>query len=131
MDRAHRPADGCVCACEPEAGAGIRQVTACRNDGRRTGGRKENGMMTRPRYPSLYQINTRVRLSEIAAELRRPATLDDIGDRELDYLKQTGFDLVWFLGVWQTGPAGRKVSLSNPEWLAEYHHILPDFKSSD
>jgi Alpha amylase, catalytic domain len=85
----------------------------------------------RPRYPSLYQINTRVRLSELAAELGRPATLDDISDRELDSLKQTGFDLVWFLGVWQTGPAGRKISLSNPEWLEEYHRILPDFKPAD
>jgi hypothetical protein len=87
--------------------------------------------MTRPRYPSLYQINTRVRLSELEAELGRPATLDDISNFELDSLKETGFDLVWFLGVWQTGPAGRKVSLSNPEWLAEYHHILPDFQPSD
>src|SRR5262249_45453053 len=87
--------------------------------------------MTRPHYPSLYQINTRVRLSELGAELGRPATLDDINDQELDYLKRTGFDLVWFLGVWQTGPAGRKVSLSNPEWLAEYRRVLPDFQESD
>lgn len=87
--------------------------------------------MTLPRYPSLYQINTRVRLSELAAQLGRPATLDDITDRELNFLKQTGFDFVWFLGVWQTGPAGRKVSLSNPEWVEEYHRILPDFQPSD
>lgn len=85
----------------------------------------------RPRYPTLYQINTRVRLSQLAAERGRHATLDDIGDSELDYFKQTGFDLVWFLGVWQTGPAGRKVSLENPEWLSEYRHILPDFQPSD
>jgi glycosidase len=88
-------------------------------------------MMTRPRYPSLYQINTRVRLSELAADLGRAATLDDISNEELDYLKQTGFDFVWFLGVWQTGPAGRKVSRSNPEWLAEYHNILPDCQERD
>src|SRR5215470_13620230 len=86
---------------------------------------KEISIMTRPRYPSLYQINTRVRLSELAAELGRPATLDDISNQELDYLKRMGFDLVWLLGVWQTGPAGRKVSLSNPEWLEEYHRVLP------
>jgi hypothetical protein len=88
-------------------------------------------MTPRPRYPSLYQVNTRVRLSELGAELGRPATLDDVSDRELDYLKETGFDMVWFLGVWQTGLAGRKVSLSNPEWLAEYRHVLPDFQPSD
>lgn len=87
--------------------------------------------MTLPRYPSLYQINTRVRLSELAARVGRPATLDDIRDQELDFLKETGFDFVWFLSVWQTGPAGRKVSLSNPEWLEEYRRILPDFQSRD
>ena len=37
-----------------------------------------------PRYPSLYQINTRVWLTELAAELGRPATLDDVPDEELD-----------------------------------------------
>lgn len=87
--------------------------------------------MTLPRYPSLYQINTRVRLSELATQLGRPATLDDISNQELDFLKQTGFDFVWFLGVWQTGPAGREVSCSNPEWLDEYHRILPDFQLRD
>ena len=30
-----------------------------------------------PRYPSLFQINTRVRLSELSAALGRPATLDE------------------------------------------------------
>ena len=70
------------------------------------------------RYPSLFQVNTRVRLSEIAAALGRAATLDDIPDVELDRLAADGFDLVWFLGVWQTGDAARRVSRSNPGWLA-------------
>ena len=42
--------------------------------------------MSGPRYPSLYQVNTRVRLSELATALGRPATLDDITDAELDAL---------------------------------------------
>ena len=87
--------------------------------------------MPAPRYPSLFQINTRVRLSELSAVLGRPATLDDISDAELDRLAGDGFDLVWFLGVWQTGEAARRVSASNPEWLAEYHRVLPDFQESD
>jgi len=88
-------------------------------------------MMYSPRYPSLYQINTRVRLSELSTSLGRPATLDDIPDVELDGLTRDGFDLVWLLGVWQTGEAARRVSRSNPEWLAEYQRILPDFQESD
>src|SRR5262245_43453732 len=87
-------------------------------------------MRTR-KYPSLFQVNTRVRLSELSNALKRPATLDDITDAELDQLASDGFDLVWFLGVWQTGEAARQVSASNPEWLADYHRILPDFQESD
>ncbi len=87
--------------------------------------------MSDPHYPSLYQINTRVRLSELSAMLGRPATLDDVPDAELDQLARDGFDLVWFLGVWQTGEAARRVSATNPEWRAEYQRILPDFRESD
>ena len=83
------------------------------------------------RYPALFQINTRVRLSELSAALGRKATLDDIPDAELDRLAADGFDVVWFLGVWQTGEAARRVSRSNPEWLAEYRRVLPDFRESD
>ena len=87
--------------------------------------------MSTPRYPSLFQINTRVRLSELCSALGRTATLDDVTDGELDQLARDRFDLVWFLGVWQTGEAARRVSATNPEWLADYHRILPDFQESD
>jgi glycosidase len=87
--------------------------------------------MSLPRCPSLYQINTRVRLAEIGASLGRPATLDDWTDAELDDLAETGFDIVWLLGVWQTGTAARSVSLSNPEWLHEYRSTLPDYQEPD
>jgi hypothetical protein len=70
-------------------------------------------------------------MAELAVELNRPATLDDITDKELDQLAADGFDLVWFLGVWQTGEAARSVSASNPDWIAEYHRVLPDLKDSD
>ncbi len=88
-------------------------------------------MTSGPRYPSLFQVNTRVRLSELGAALGRPATLDDVPDAELDGLAHDGFDLVWFLGVWQTGEAARAVSLSNPDWRKEYQRTLPDFREED
>lgn len=84
-----------------------------------------------PRYPALYQINTRLRLSELSRELGKLATLDDVPDSELDGLAADGFDFVWFLGVWQTGEAARHVSASNPGWIAEYHRVLPDFRDED
>ena len=87
--------------------------------------------MTTPRYPSLYQINTRVWLTELARNLRRPATLDDFADSELDRLAQMGFDWVWFLSVWQTGPEAQQVSRSNPEWRREFQETLPDLCEED
>jgi glycosidase len=87
--------------------------------------------MHQPLHPSLYQINTRVWLTEIGRGLGRPATLDDIPDTELDHLAKAGFDWVWFLSVWQTGPAGQRVSRSNPEWRKEFQETLPDLREED
>ena len=70
--------------------------------------------------PSLYQINTRVLMHELGQDLGRSATLDDIPDDYIDHLAQQGYDWVWFLGVWQTGPAGRKVSREKQEWRREF-----------
>ncbi|HTU02768.1 MAG TPA: hypothetical protein VMG58_13160, partial [Candidatus Sulfotelmatobacter sp.] len=70
--------------------------------------------MDKPLAPSLYQINTRVWLTELARTLGRPATLDDTPDVELDRLAGMGFDWVWLLSVWRTGAAGQRVSRQNP-----------------
>jgi hypothetical protein len=87
--------------------------------------------MARPRYPSLFQINTRVWLTELSHNLSQRATLDDIPDVELDRLAQIGFDWVWFLSVWQTGPEAQQVSRTNPEWRREFHETLPDLRDED
>ena len=87
--------------------------------------------MAGPCYPSLYQINTRVWLTELSRKLGRSATLDDIPEAELDRLAKMGFDFVWFLSVWQTGLAAQQVSRSNPEWRKEFQETLPDLKEED
>ena len=47
-------------------------------------------MNTRPKYPSLYQINSRVWLTELSRKLARAATLDDVPDAGLDHLAEQG-----------------------------------------
>ena len=83
------------------------------------------------RYPSLYQINTRVWLTELSQKLGRKAMLDDIPDAELDRLAQMGFDWIWLLSVWQTGPEAQQVSRTNPDWRREFHETLPDLRDED
>lgn len=82
-------------------------------------------------YPSLYQLNTRVRLTELSDRIGRPATLDDIPDAELDGWSESGFDWVWLLSVWQTGAAGQRISRTNPDWCREFNDTLPDLHEDD
>ena len=83
------------------------------------------------RYPSLYQVNTRVWLTELSDRLGRRATLDDIPDDDLDHFAAQGFDWIWMLSVWQTGLASQRVSRSNAEWRHEFEHTLPDLRDDD
>ena len=80
---------------------------------------------------ALFQVNTRVWLTQLAQNYHRPATLDDIPDTALDEWKRQGFEWIYFLGVWQTGTAAREVSRSNPEWRHEFEALLPDLKEED
>jgi hypothetical protein len=88
-------------------------------------------MKALPAQPSLYQINTRVWLTELSRALGKPATLDNIPDTELDSLVEMGFDWVWFLSVWQTGPAAQKTSRTNQEWRKDFEATLPDLCEED
>src|ERR1700676_3754909 len=87
--------------------------------------------MPHPLYPSLYQVHTRLWLSELGERLGRTTTLDDIPDADLDRIASVGFDWVWPLGVWQTGPASRQVSLRDPGCRQGYREVLPDFTDAD
>jgi glycosidase len=42
-----------------------------------------------------------------------------------------GFDWIWFLSVWSTGPIGQHISRNNPEWRHEFENTLPDLKEED
>lgn len=87
--------------------------------------------MNHPRYPSLYQVNTRVWLNELSGPLGKRATLDDIPDTALNGFVLQGFDWIWFLSVWSGGPIGQQISRTNPEWKHEFEETLPDLKEED
>jgi hypothetical protein len=88
-------------------------------------------MRAAPRYPSLFQINTRVWLQRLSCEAGKRVTLADIDDTTIDGLAEEGFDWIWLLSVWQTGAAGRAVSRGNPQWRAEFAAVLPDLTEDD
>ncbi len=87
--------------------------------------------MAKPLYPALYQINTRVWLTELSLAIGWPAKLDDIPETELDRLAERGFDWIWLLSVWRTGTAGQRVSRSTSGWRKEFQETLPDLREED
>jgi glycosidase len=83
------------------------------------------------RYPTLFQINTRVWLQRLSREAGKRITLADIDDATLDRFAEQGFDWIWLLSVWQTGAAGQAVSRGNSQWRAEFQTVLPDLTEDD
>lgn len=83
------------------------------------------------RQPLLYECFTRVQLEELALELGRPATLDDLPDRFFEALADQGFDWLWLLGVWQTGELGPDISRASPDLRAAWQRVLPGFRETD
>lgn len=83
------------------------------------------------RNPTLYQINTRVMLTELSKASGRQATLDDIPDALLDQLAEMQVTWVYFLSVWQTGEVGRRISQNHPGWKEGFQVDIPDLTDDD
>jgi hypothetical protein len=84
-----------------------------------------------PRYPSLLEINTRVWLAALSRRAGKPFTLADVDDTTLDGFADRGFDWIWLLSVWRTGPASRAVSRNNQAWRVGFKAVLPDLMDED
>ena len=82
-------------------------------------------------YPSLYQINARVWLRDLAGTLGRGRPSPLHSRRLFRRAAALGFDYLWFLGLWQTGAAGRQVVLDHPQWQQEFQAALSDFSPAD
>ncbi len=82
-------------------------------------------------HPLLYEVNTRVLLSELSASEGKRVTLASLPDRVLDDWASHGFDAVWLMGVWTTGALGRQIARTNPVLRESYKTVLPDFSDKD
>lgn len=83
------------------------------------------------KWPVLYQAHPRRLLQELR-EAGHPAKgLADIPDRWFSGLAARGFDWVYLLGAWQTGPMSRHVSLTAPSIAQDHARHLPDWTGED
>jgi Alpha amylase, catalytic domain len=83
------------------------------------------------RYPSVYEINTWVWLSELSAKYGKNVTLASVPSAEWDEIAAFAFDAVWFMGVWERSPAGIAIANQNEGLLHDFMRALPDFRTDD
>src|SRR5271157_5264649 len=88
-------------------------------------------MSSWPRYPTVYEINTWVWLSELSKNAGRPVDLGSVPAAEWDAIAAFGFDAVWLMGVWQRSPAGIAIANKNPGLVEDFRRALPDFRPED
>jgi hypothetical protein len=84
-----------------------------------------------PRYPSIFEINTWVWLSQLSTGRGQTTDLSSVPSREWDRLAALGVDAVWLMGVWERSPAGIAIANRNEHLLADFRRALPDFTFAD
>ncbi len=94
-------------------------------------GKAPSRRLNQASHPLLYEVNTRVLLGELSAKAGKAISLAAIPDALLDEWADLGFDAVWFMGIWTTGPLGREIARSHKGLMSEFRAILPDVKPDD
>ena len=84
-----------------------------------------------PRYPTVYEINTWVWLSELSQKYGKAVDLSNVPAAEWESIADYGFDAVWLMGVWERSPAGIRIANQNGGMLADFRKALPDFHPED
>jgi glycosidase len=109
----------------------LTQVNEMGQSARRRDEYTRRRSMAAPRYPSLYQINTRVWLARMSRAAGRRLGLAEIDDATIDGWAEQGFDWIWLLSVWQTGALGRAIARADPDLRRECLSVLPDLSEDD
>jgi len=84
-----------------------------------------------PRFPTIYEINTWVWLSELSKNAGKPVDLGSVPAAEWNAIAALGFNAVWLMGVWERSPAGIEIANQNPGLLDDFRRALPDFRPED
>jgi hypothetical protein len=80
----------------------------------------------------LLEISTRPFLWTLTQRFGRPITkLTDIPAEIFDDWSARGFDWVWFMGIWQLGPAGLAHDRADRGLRAAYDSALPGWTAAD
>lgn len=89
------------------------------------------GLCVWSRYPTSYEINSWVWLSELSKKHRKKVNLASVPPTEWDAIAAYGFESVWLMGVWERSPLGISIGNENKNLLDYFRRALPDFRPDD
>jgi len=84
-----------------------------------------------PRYPTIYEVDTWVWLSDLSQRSGNAVDLSCVPSAEWDAMATYGFDAVWLMGVWERSPAGIAIANRNENLINDFRRALPDFQPQD
>lgn len=77
--------------------------------------------------PKILEINTRVWIKQFG----KNKNLSNIPDSQIDYWNDSGFELIWFMGIWKNNEETIQEFCFEPELIAAYNDALKDWKDED
>lgn len=84
-----------------------------------------------PKYPHVYEVNTRTWLAALSTRFGRRITLDRVPFDEIERVARLGFHAVWLMGVWTTGQEATEVARTHAGLQERYRQALADFTAED
>lgn len=81
--------------------------------------------------PNLYEINTASWLYALSQNNGTRITIGQVPASEWDKLKDSGFHLIWLMGVWKRGRSDKEYFLADPHNVSECNAILPGWTEDD
>ena len=84
-----------------------------------------------PKFPLVYEINTRIWLKELSARAHRGLFLNEVPNDEIERIARLGFQCIWLMGVWTTGPEAIRIARADPDLQKDYRKALPDVSIDD
>jgi hypothetical protein len=84
-----------------------------------------------PRYPTAYEINSWVWLSELSHKYGKIVNFSSVPSAEWDAIAAYGFDAVWLMGAWERSSVGISIANANKNLLDDFRRALSDFRPED
>lgn len=80
---------------------------------------------------NIYELNTRTWLKELSYKYQRHISLAVIPDEEILCFKEWGFDAIWLMGVWQSGPKAQEAARHDARLMNELRALVNGLKPEE